>query len=59
LGGGARSHIQAKKFGEIFPGEDLCCRRSSLCQWNCSVGLGDQLFFVDSMEPEKEFRLLV
>src|SRR5260370_36775843 len=58
FGGGARSHIQSKKFGKVFPAEDLCCR-SLLSQRKCDVGVGDQLFFVDSMEPEKEFRLLV
>src|ERR1700722_8618499 len=58
FGGWARSHIQSKKFGKVFPAEDLC-RRSLVDQRKCDVGVGDQLFFVDAMEPEKEFRLLV
>src|SRR5580692_10554526 len=57
-GGGARSHIQSKKFGKVCPAEDLCYR-ALLGQRKRDVGVGDQLFFVDSMEPEKEFRLSV
>jgi hypothetical protein len=58
FGGWARSHIQSKKFGKVFPAEDLCYR-ALLGQRKRDVGVGDQLFFVDSMEPEKEFRLSV
>src|ERR1700728_1431197 len=58
FGGWARRHIQSKKFGKVFSAEDLS-RPPPLGQRKCDVGAGDQLFFVDSMEPEKEFRLLV
>jgi hypothetical protein len=58
FGGRARTYIQSKKFGKVFSDEDLCCR-SLLGQRKYNVGVGDQLFFVDAMEPEKEFRLLV
>ena len=53
------SDIQSKEFGKVLATKDLGCRRFPLCQRTRDRGLGDQLFLVDTVEPEKEFRLFI
>src|SRR6202044_3489501 len=59
VGAATLSHVQTEDVRKIFIAEELRYSRTLPGQRQCLADLGDEILFVDLMQPEEEFGLVV